>query len=531
MEPRSSHDSSSTLAPSSDFPSLPESVTHWHLLSPHGVVTTDILNSKYDGSGTESDPYIISFLKNDPGDPKQLPAWRKWIIVATVSIVTFIAALGSSIYLGILQQTEEQFRVSEEVAILGLSLFILGFVAGPLFFAPCGELAGRQVTLIGSFVGYTVFNAATIASQNIQTLLVLRFLAGFFAACSFTNSTGTLADIFEPAQRGMAFGFYAATPFMGPILGPAIGGFLGTAAGWRWVLGLLTILSGLGLVLSALLVPETYGAELLNRRAKKMSKLTGKHYVSRLSVGKEPTSVLATFKKDLSRPWAILFLDPIVLCLSTWVSIVYGTLYLFLAGYPFVYQEARGWSPGIGGLALLGIGGGVLVASAVNIPVSKQFGAKAKKDSAPPEVRLQPAMVGGLFIPMGIFWFAWTNAPSIPWPSSVIAGSFFGFGMVIVWTSVNNYLTDAYKIYAASALAGQVVMRSIFGAVFPLFTGYMFRRIGLHWAASVPGFIALACAPLPFIFYRFGRQIRARSKYASKADADTAALHEQKGSA
>lgn len=277
------------------------------------------------------------------------------------------------------------------------------------------------------------------------------------------------------------------------------------------------------------LLPETCGSVLLRRRAKKMSTITGKYYVSKLEMKSGPTSAKTAFTKALSRPWAILFLDPIVLLLSLWISVVYGTLYLFLAGYPYVYQEARGWSPGIGGLALLGIGVGVIAASIVNVPVSKHFGAKVRNGhDTRPEVRLKPAMFGAIFIPVGIFWFAWTNGSSIPWPSSVVAGSFFGFGMVIVWTSVNNYLVDAYKVYAASALAGQVVMRSIFGAVFPLFTGYMFRGIGLHWAASVPGFIAVACAPLPFVFYKFGPRIREGSRYASKADADTMALREEK---
>lgn len=311
----------------------------------------------------------------------------------------------------------------------------------------------------------------------------------------------------------------------GPILGPAIGGFLASAAGWRWVLAFLTILTALSLVIGTFFVPETYGAVILRRRAARMTKKTGNYYVSKLDMKSGPTTARTAFTGALTRPWAILFTDPIVLLLSLWISTIYGTLYLFLAGYPFVYQEARGWSPGIGGLALLGIGIGILAGSTVNIPISKYFSRKvARGQETRPEIRLQPAMVGGIFIPVGIFWFAWTNSPSIPWPASVVAGSFFGFGMLLVWSSVSNYLADAYKVYASSTLAGQVVMRSIFGAVFPLFTGYMFRGIGLHWAASVPGFIALACAPLPFVFYRFGPRIRSKSSFASKADADTVAL-------
>lgn len=48
---------------------------------------------------------------------------------------------------------------------------------------------------------------------------------------------------------------------------------------------------------------------------------------------------------------------------------------------------------------------------------------------APPEARLPPGMVGSVVLPIGLFWFAWTNYPSIHWIVSIIAGAPFGFGM------------------------------------------------------------------------------------------------------
>jgi hypothetical protein len=100
---------------------------------------------------------------------------------------------------------------------------------------------------------------------------------------------------------------------------------------------------------------------------------------------------------------------------------------------------------------------------------------------------------------------------------SIIGTAPFGFGMVLVFLGCMNYLIDAYTIYAASVLAANSVLRSIFGAVFPLFTTYMFRRLGVHWASSVPAFLALACTPFPFIFYKYGESIRLKCKYAAQA--------------
>ena len=68
---------------------------------------------------------------------------------------------------------------------------------------------------------------------------------------------------------------------------------------------------------------------------------------------------------------------------------------------------------------------------------------------------------------------SWTNYPSLPWAASIAAAIPFGFGMVLVFLSVMNYLMDSYLIFAASVLAANSVLRSLFGCIFPLFTTYM----------------------------------------------------------
>lgn len=82
-----------------------------------------------------------------------------------------------------------------------------------------------------------------------------------------------------------------------------------------------------------------------------------------------------------------------------------------------------------------------------------------------------------------------------------------------------NYLIDSYVIYAASVLAASAVIRSLFGAAFPLFTTYMYKDLGIHWASSIPAFLSLACMPFPYLFWRYGGAIRAKCKYAAEAAA------------
>ena len=500
---------------------LPSTIPFWRMVFDQKVVTEEVLRFPYAGSGTEDDPHPVTWIPADPRNPMNFPQARKWAITILVSFVTLAVSLVSSAFSGGMAQMMEEFDVVEEVVILGVSLFVLGFAIGPLIWAPLSEIFGRRHIFTISFMFLTAFNAGTAGATNIQTLIILRFLAGSFGSSPFGNAGGTIADMFPASQRGIAISLFAAAPFLGPTLGPVIGGFLATGAGWRWVEGFLAAFSGLLWLCIIFLLPETYAPVLLRRRAEKLSALTGKVYRSQLDIDRGPIPMGKTLKTALSRPWVLLFREPIVLLFSIYMSIIYGTLYMLFAAYPIVFQQVRGWSEGIGGLAFLGILVGMVAAVAYTFPENFRYARKCREttDRLAPELRLPPSMVGGVALPVGLFWFAWTNSPSIHWMASVAAGAPFGFGMVLVFLSVFNYLIDSYTIFAASVLAANSALRSLFGMAFPLFTTYMYQNLGIHWASSIPAFLSLACVPFPFIFYKYGARIRQRCTYAAEADA------------
>lgn len=66
-------------------------------------------------------------------------------------------------------------------------------------------------------------------------------------------------------------------------------------------------------------------------------------------------------------------------------------------------------------------------------------------------------------------------------------------------------------------MAANSALRSLFGAAFPLFTRQMYHNLGNHWASSIPAFLALACVPFPFLFFKYGQQIRLKCEYAAEA--------------
>ncbi|KAH7360570.1 major facilitator superfamily domain-containing protein [Rhexocercosporidium sp. MPI-PUGE-AT-0058] len=499
--------------------STQKKAAHWELVFDQTHVTPEVLNWPYKGSGTEEDPYVVEYIENDRRNPMLFPKWKKWMITLLVAVVTLAVAFVSSAYSGGIEGILSTFHVGTEVATLGISLFVLGFAIGPLLWAPFSELYGRQVLFFGTYAMLTAFNAGAAGSQNIETLIILRFFAGAFGSSPLTNAGGVIADMFPASERGLAMSIFAAAPFLGPTIGPIAGGFLGEAEGWRWVEGLMAIFTGILWIVGSLTIPETYTPVILRRRAKKLSKMTGKVYKSSIEVSHGTKTISQEFKTALSRPWILLFREPIVLLLSIYMAIIYGTLYMMFGAFPIVYQQQRGWSAGIGGLSFIGVAVGMIIAVCYSIFDNKRYvKIEAKHNgNAPPEARLPPALIGSIALPIGLFWFAWTNYPSIHWSVSIIGTAPFGFGMVLVFLSIMNYLIDSYVIYAASVLAANSVLRSLFGAAFPLFTTYMYQNLGIHWASTIPAFLALACVPFPFLFYKYGRGIRLKCKYAAEA--------------
>ena len=139
------------------------------------------------------------------------------------------------ICLGTIMPLMIHFEASQTLVTAGVSLYVLGFAVGPLFWAPLCEIHGRQIIFVISYGMYVVFSAACTADHGIATLLVLRFFCGTFGSSPLTNAGGVISDVFRPDERAIAMAFFSLAPSLGPTLGPFIGGYLAEGQGWRWV--------------------------------------------------------------------------------------------------------------------------------------------------------------------------------------------------------------------------------------------------------------------------------------------------------
>lgn len=264
---------------------------------------------------------------------------------------------------------------------------------------------------------------------------------------------------------------FAATPFLGTVFGNIIGGFFGSPFGWKWVQGLMSIITGLLVLIGMIFVPETYSPVLLRYRANRLNKSTTFIYRSKFEEIKK-IDLKTHLKNSLSRPWIFLFREPIVLFFSLYMAVIYGILYMLVGAFPIVYHEEKGWSPGIDGLPFLGIGVGIVFGIIYCIFDQYRYRKSSSKYPAndiPCELRLPPSIVGAFALPISLFWFGWTNYPSVHFIIPILSGIPFGFGIVLVFVSLVNYMIDSYVIYSATVMAANSILRSLFGAAFRLF--------------------------------------------------------------
>ena len=156
---------------------------------------------------------------DDPYRPINWPTHKKVVTTFLYGLVTMSATWASSAYSAGTQQVAEEFNVSNQVAILGTTLFLFGFGLGPLLWAPLSEVFGRRVAVMTPMFVAVCFSFGSATAKDFQTLMLTRFFGAFFASAPVTNTGGVLGDLYSPTQRGIAMAGYAMAVVAGPVIG------------------------------------------------------------------------------------------------------------------------------------------------------------------------------------------------------------------------------------------------------------------------------------------------------------------------
>ena len=390
---------------------------------------------------------------DDPENPKNWKSSRKIFNVVIIAAMTFVCPLSSSAFAPALPQVQADFNTTTTLAAFSVSVFVLGFGIGPLLLAPMSETFGRKPLYI---VGYAVFIAMNVGSAlatSINMLIAVRFLAGFFGSAGISNGGGTISDMYNAIQRTRVVGWYVLGPLTGPTIGPLMGGFVAESLGWRWVFWIILIVSCINTLGCILFLRESYAPVLLARKAALISKQSGRPARPRVF---DPRPLHIRIKVAIRRPVRILFCQPVVFFMASYMALIYGTLYLLFTTFASVFGGQYGFPPGLIGLTYLGIGVGFLIGIIFGIPqIDKIYRRLTAKNNGVnlPEYRIPMANVGAVCLPISLLWYGWSVQENAHYIVPILGTVPFGIGNILIFNSVQNYFIDSYTRYAASAVA------------------------------------------------------------------------------
>lgn len=160
-------------------------------------------------------------------------------------------------------QTKDEYQPS-----FVLSVYVLGYAAGPLLIAPLAELYGRVPVYHCCNVLFTICTWRCAHAGTLRDLAILRLFAGVGGSSVFALVPSSIGDMIVKEKRGMLFGLIGLGYNLGPAISPTFGSYMNAAMGYKWIFYVAAIMGGGVTLLAIPWLCETCAPILLRRKAK-----------------------------------------------------------------------------------------------------------------------------------------------------------------------------------------------------------------------------------------------------------------------
>ncbi|RDI80306.1 hypothetical protein Vi05172_g9764 [Venturia inaequalis] len=466
----------------------------------------------------------LSFEDEPCLNPQNWSQARKHVILGVALALVVCSTSGTSLASNAVISTLQEFGYDQGFAwrVLPVSMYLAGYTVGNTLLAPMSEQYGRRSINVVSTFGFTIWMMACALAPNWAAFNIFRFLNGFFGAGAPSTISGICSDLYAgDFRRGRALLAYNMATTGGSVLGPIISGWAGMSSiGWRLSFWIGMAMGGTGMLLAIACMPETNHDVILDRRAKQIRVSDKTSWEPEGPTDGDEKGWKHIVTKVLARPLTMLCREPLVFFTCMYLAFQYSLLYIFLQSYPIIFEDTYGFNKGQEGLTFIGVGVGVLISPFFQIGFERYYlrclslghswtrhhGAR----------RLPPACASGPLITIGLFWSAWTARPDVYWISPALSGISYGLGYILNFNALLNYLVDCYTSYASSSNAASSLTRQVMGAALPFAAAPMYRALGIGWASSLLGFVALGLSGIPFVFWIYGERILGNSKWAQE---------------
>jgi DHA1 family multidrug resistance protein-like MFS transporter len=284
------------------------------------------------------------YTTDDPANPQSWSSLKKNFIVFILCLYTCTVYCAGPIYAASAGGVVEKFKISPVAASLGLSLYVLAYGIGDLLFSPLTEIPAigrnpvycKQFQLFKSqsrsnaladltFIVFWILSFPTAVVNSYGGFLALRFFLGFFGSPALANGGATVGDMYHLIYIPYGLSWWVLSAWCGPAFGPLIGGFAAMAKGWRWPMWEVVWMASPVLLALLTLMPETSGANILLRRARRLRKLTGDNRLqSQSEIDQQNMSAKEILFSALIRPMEIMLKDPSIFFVNLYTGYFYG---------------------------------------------------------------------------------------------------------------------------------------------------------------------------------------------------------------
>ncbi|KAJ5295921.1 hypothetical protein PENANT_c001G03734 [Penicillium antarcticum] len=459
-------------------------------------------------------------------NPKTYPRKMKWFITFIVALAGSTAPLGSAIFFPSLSQVTKELNTTTTIANLTIALYMLAMAIFPLWWSSFSERLGRRTIYLVSFALFAIFNCLCAISSSIAMLIVMRMLSGGASASVQAVGAGTIADLWEPRERGRAMGIFYLGPLCGPLLAPIIGGLLAQRWGWRSTMWFSAAFGAVTLIFILFALPETLVTqkpvlpELDDNDDPTISRPLSR--VSSRQVVRSTTRWLKMLK--------MIFIDPLkiilylrflpVLLTVYYASITFGSLYVLNVSI----EETFGKEPYNFSTIIVGL---LYIPNSLGYMVTSTFGGKwtdkimqreAKKANRydekgrlilRPEDRMREnAWLGAFLYPAAFLWYGWAAEKGVFWLVPMIANFFFGVGSMLIFSMVTTMLTEFMPKKSSEGVALNNFVRNIFSCVGSLVTAPIIGAIGNGWLFTILGIVGFASSSVIYLMRIYGPRWR-----------------------
>ncbi|CAF1438645.1 unnamed protein product [Adineta steineri] len=428
--------------------------------------------------------------------------FKKNIILLIVSSLGFLSNFDDLIYVPALPMVVQDLHTTETLGLLTVSVYILGNSVGGLIWGVLSDCYGRRSIMLLALCGFILCVAGSYLSPNIHIFLLSRVLQGAFICVTLIVGQATVADIYQPNERGRANSVFYAFYFVGVLVGPIIGGPLSYHYGWRSTFIVVEMLAVVLFILYVLFVPETHQYIIVCKYHETGTKLLEYDLLVKPKL-QNPCLIFTHLKETTMLPYVF------VLAIG-YMSINVAHFYFStqLSKAPYDYKS------NVIGILYVPLSIAAFSGSIIGGILSDYAAVRYMKTLRTDEGHVVPALLFSVLTSIGLIIYGWSFQYGMQVSFPVIGIILCTLGQTATRPGIYSFYTIKYQQYSASVIAANNFVQLLLTAIMLAFTAIIVESIGdgLYFTTMAVVNILATIVPVMIIT----RKIRLSSKIFEK---------------